>query len=103
MKELRHLLHDEIKSAKEQHIPKEKKMIATLVICRGHKFYQLNKVTQEITEAEFDDVIVDIKKPEAVKKQLIIKPEHLYTSALNKKNALKHFKNMIAREKGYPV
>ena len=97
------LMEEPVKMAVEKEIPKVKQKVASIHPHPGHRFFQLNKATREISEPEFEDIVVDITKPDHVIKKIIIKEGHLYTSALNKKNAEKHFKKMILREKGYPV
>lgn len=105
MKELRDVSMNSIhlSSKIEREIPKVKQKVASINPCSGHSFFQLNKSTLEISLPAFEDVVVDITKPDRVVKKIVIKENHLYTSALNKKNAEKHFKKMILREKGYPI
>jgi len=103
MKELEPKKQDIKHPSEERQVVKKLQHVSSIKMHRGHKFFQLCLATQEITEVEFDDVLVRYDESGNARKKVVIKPQHLYTSALNKKNAEKHFKNMILRSKGYPV
>lgn len=84
------LISDEIKI--EKPIKKETKLIATLKPERGHKCYEINTLTNEITEAEFfDDYVTMFSSSYERKKKLKIKENCFYITALNKKNAFKKY------------
>lgn len=84
-------IQSEIITEKEQ--KKEIKLIGRIKPHPGHTLYQVNVTTLECTEAEFEKS--DIKYEDAIKnkkpivKKVLIKPNCLYISALNRKNVLK--------------
>lgn len=59
----------------------------------GHKIYELNLVTLDMTELEDSDMTT-----EGEKKVVVIKDNHLYCTALNEKNAIKRFNKMVPGE-----
>jgi hypothetical protein len=76
----------------KKEVEKKLQKLATIKPQRGHKLFEVNSETKEITEAEFE--ILDIKYEDArdnkqVRKKVICKPGHIYVSALNKKNVIK--------------
>lgn len=66
------------------------KMIGQTTMKAGHKLWELQVETGDITIATYDDDLAV-----SGKKKLTIKPNCLYTAALNKKNAFKHFLKMV--------
>jgi hypothetical protein len=90
----------EIKNEKQQQ--KKYELIGRIKPHSGHKCFEYNPETGKISEAEFQSVTVDYIKASkgdlSELKRVLVKPGHLYTTALNKVNALKHFKNMNSRK-----
>lgn len=79
----------EIKPVKQEKL----KRLGSIKIYKGHTLWEINVKTGEINEAEFneDSKAVFGKKGKTAKK-LIIKKGMYYESALNRKNALRKFK-----------
>lgn len=69
--------------------------LATINPHKGHILYEFNLIKKEITVAEFDKQDVEMLKLKkewtGVTKKVIVKPDCIYISALNKKNAIKKF------------
>jgi len=98
MKELEQYskVSEEIKAVKP--IKKELKKIGSINPQRGHKCWQINKLTNEIIEAEyFDDYITMFSNSYERKKKLKIKENCFYITALNKQNALKKYKQIFVK------
>lgn len=101
MKELEIIKKEEIVIVDEQ--KKELKHIAQLKPSPGHKCFELNIETGEIKEAEFNVLPVAYpagklrKMSIGVQKKIVIKEKHLYTTALNVKNAIKRFTKMTSK------
>jgi hypothetical protein len=75
---------------------KEKKheLIGQIVPHEGHSLFELNIKTKEIKKAQFTAIEKDVyifSKGIKHKKQVIVNEDCVYISALNKKNAIKHF------------
>lgn len=74
-------------------IKKELKLIGTLKPQKGHKCFEINTITNEISEAEFyEDYVSMFSSSYERKKKLKVKENCIYITALNKKNAMKKFK-----------
>jgi len=69
--------------------------IGTLKPQKGHTLFEMNVVTQEIVIAKFEDIVIDfnsaLKGNYSKKQKVIINPNCIYVTALNKKNAAKKF------------
>lgn len=62
---------------------------------RGHKVYQLDTETGEVTEAHVEGRVIELPNGRTeIRKQIFIRDKFLYVSALNKKNAVKRFARM---------
>ena len=62
---------------------------------KGHRLFQLNTETGEVTEAHVEGKIVEMPNGrKEIRKQVFIREKFLYISALNKKNAIKRFARM---------
>lgn len=62
---------------------------------RGHRLYQLNTETGEVTEAHVEGKVIELPDGrKEIRKQIFIRDKYLYVSALNKKNAIKRFARM---------
>ena len=93
MKEVEKLYKDELKVAEERQIEKKFKLVAQLRPMPGHKCFQLNVRSGEITLAKFKEIKPEFNPNTKVttwRKTLIQEPDCLYVTALNKKNAIKH-------------
>jgi Uma2 family endonuclease len=62
---------------------------------KGHRLFQLNTETGEVTEAHVEGKLVEMPDGrKEIRKQVFIREKYLYISALNKKNAIKRFARM---------
>jgi hypothetical protein len=78
-------------------IKKKTKLLGSLYPQKGHKCFEINNLTLEINEAKFESVtinITSISQENYVNKKLLVKENCTYITALNKKNAMKKFKNV---------
>lgn len=88
MRELKPKDKIEIAVKKKQQI--EHQLLGKVRPRNGHKVFEINIETLEVNEAKFSPVtalVFGVVK----NKEIIIKKNHVYISALNKKNALKKF------------
>ncbi len=99
MKEIELPVKDEIKVHAEKEQEKQTKLVYRMRPKQGHKCFQYDRDTNELTFAEFETVAVDFaaatKGNMALKKKLIVKENCIYVTALNKKNALKHVNKQL--------
>jgi len=126
MKELNQPIKDKVNIVDQRQVEKQT-LVGTLRPKPGHKCYQLDLSTKEITEAEYREVNVELTKETVsilpgvevinrktdkkigvtlnagVKKELVVKPNCLYTVALNPKNADKKFHGMLGLPYLQPV
>lgn len=80
----------EIQVEKQQEIKQE--YIGNIMPHNGHTLFEMDLETNEIKEAEFEKELTAIAfDGQQHNKRLVLKPNHIYCSALNKKNAKKHF------------
>lgn len=93
MKELEHIdkTSEEIQAVKP--IIKEEKLIGKLIPKKGHRCYEINVKTGEMNEVVFsrNDVTFLGKRVREIK----TKPDCVYITALNKRNAGEKMKKMI--------
>lgn len=83
---------DEIKENAEP----TNKFVGSVTPSRGHRVYQLDTETGEITEAHVEGKIVELPNGRTeIRKQIFIRDKFLYVSALNKRNAVKRFARMV--------
>lgn len=62
---------------------------------KGHRLFQLNTETGEVTEAHVEGKLIEMPDGrKEIRKQVFIREKYLYISALNKKNAIKRFARM---------
>ena len=78
----------------------EHKLIGSLKPHKGHTCYEMNLATRTIKPAVFEEVTTTFPTPgntvrPMVRKKLIIQPDCIYCTALNTKNALKRFIQML--------
>jgi|GEM_PF-2617850 len=83
---------------------KTEKLIHSIRPHKGHTLFEINPVTGKCVPAVFEsiDTTFPLNKAAAkikigVRKKVIAKPDCLYISALNKKNALIKFFNMVGK------
>lgn len=67
----------------------EHQKIGSIVPHKNHKVFEINKETLEIKEAEYSNTTYHAFSEN--KKEIIVSDDCVYISAMNKKNALKHF------------
>ena len=83
----------ETKDEKQQE--KKQVYIGTKVLKRGHLLWEVNSATMETIPVTFEIVAADYvsatKGDTSGKRKLVTKAGCMYFSALNKKNAQKHF------------
>ena len=62
---------------------------------KGHRLFQLNTETGEVTEAHVEGKLIEMPDGrKEIRKQVFIREKFLYISALNKNNAIKRFARM---------
>lgn len=101
MKELED--HSKDKLAIQAEVSEEKRLqlLETIWYRPGHTIYEFNVLTLEITHAKIitEPVVAPLTKFERAthryKSRVIIKENCVYTSALNTKNALRKFGNLL--------
>lgn len=92
MKETELSKHDtNIEVSVKQQKQVEHQFLGKIIPHQGHKLWQINKETLEIEEAKFTNTTYKMFGEN--KKEIVVKDEFAYVSALNKKNALKKYKN----------
>ena len=95
MKPDRIILDEADKIQTIQEIPDEsQKLIDSITPYKGHTLFEIDCNTGEITVAEYEEVNASFIAC-GVRKKIIIKPNRLYISCLNKKSAKKKFINWL--------
>jgi len=91
MRELQPHTKDRLEVQAEAEKKRELKLLGTVKPQAGHKLWQYNTVTGELTEAEYEQVNIDFvaatKGEIASHRRVIVKDGCRYMLALNKKNA----------------
>lgn len=73
----------------------ETKLLGSISPKKGHRLFQLDTETGEVTEAHVEGKLVEMPDGrKEIRKQVFIRDKFLYISALNKKNAIKRFARM---------
>jgi hypothetical protein len=73
----------------------ETKLLGSVSPSKGHRLFQLDTETGEVTEAHVEGKLVEMPDGrKEIRKQVFIRDKFLYISALNKKNAIKRFARM---------
>ena len=73
----------------------ETKFLGSVSPNKGHKIYQLDTETGEISEAHVEGKIIELPDGrKEIRKQIFVRDKFLYVSALNKRNAIKRFARM---------
>lgn len=97
MKELQKKEKDQIENVKQVAIEKQTVLLGTARPKKGHTMFEYNYKEKTIVKAEFDELPA-VKFTDAANglksalKKITKKPDCIYVSALNKKNALKVLK-----------
>lgn len=99
MKELNEKKIDHNQIQIQGEIKKNLALHTSVKIHRGQKVWELDLDTRKISEAEITEVAYGLSKDAAgqnmIHKKVIHKPNHLYTVAINKKNAERKFIDML--------
>lgn len=90
MKELEHKDKDNIEISVNKQQEKEYTLIGNIVPHEGHTIWEINKETLEVTKAKF--VSTNYYMFGDNKKEIAVKQNCAYVSALNEKNALNKYK-----------
>jgi hypothetical protein len=93
-----------IEAQKQQE--KEIRFLGSIIPHSGHICYELNLKTLIISKAKFMPEVIEFKdgfskNKAAKKKSVMVDKECIYASALNKKNAAKHFGRMLGKKVAY--
>lgn len=86
---------NKIEISVKKEVQVEKELIGKILPHRGHALFEINIETDEVQEAMFIPLPTFLKFGEEIqkpKKQVLIRDGYTYVSALNKKNALKKYK-----------
>lgn len=95
MKELEQQVQDKTEVAAVAPVATEKKLLGRIKYHKGHTFWELDYQTGEIRKAE---VKWTARPDGSVSGKVDVKPGNYYASALNEKNARKHFIRLIGRQ-----
>lgn len=103
MKETTQIKNDlEIVSQVKQNQEKQTKFIGRLLPQSGHKCFELNIKTGVISLAKFKEEAINFDDAKqgiiSTTKKVIINENCKYVTALNKKNAVKHFNNLLKKQ-----
>jgi hypothetical protein len=97
-------LPEEIEIVDQKQVKKTHQLIATITPHRGHKLWEVNVLTREVKEAEYEVEAVDFAKASkgemAKRKKVIQKPGFVYLSALNEKNVWKKLRKQFQKSVG---
>lgn len=98
MKELQQRIVDDTSNVLEQRPVIKNEVLVRLRPRKGHRCYEMNLATGQVEEAEVVETAAilthDPHVPKVVKK-VLIKPNCIYTTALNKQNAFRHLIKQI--------
>jgi hypothetical protein len=103
MKEINNIIQDKIEIVKQVNQKKQLQYLGSLKPNKNHQIFQLclNTGIVELVKFEsltlvFNETDKKIKRLTAIPtKKIVVKEQHLYTSALNLKNAVNKFKKML--------
>ena len=85
---------DKLNVKVEVPVRSEQQHFATLDVQKGHKCFEMNLTTKEITLAEFENTDYELND-NRVRSKLVAKSNCIYATALNQKNAAKKFVKML--------
>jgi hypothetical protein len=88
---------DQIEIVAQSQVKKRKEHLGKLRLHKGQNLYELNLATLDITIPAIKDV--GLRLDGSVKKEYLIKENHLYVVALNQANAERKFLNMARKIK----
>jgi hypothetical protein len=97
-----HVVHQKNSEPVEEvvQVKKGRRYKGRYVLKSGHKIWEINLVTNECKEAEYDkDINVDFQTKNTVK-VLVEKENCIYIPCLNEENARKKFDKIITKVKG---
>ena len=73
----------------------ETKFLGSVSPSKGHRIYQMDTETGEISEAHVEGKLIELPDGrKGIRKQIFVRDKFLYVSALNKRNAVKRFARM---------
>ena len=81
---------DKVVITSQREIEKQLKKVGKIIPHRGHTLFKYNRVTEEMSEAIFEDTVVEYNPdPRKMKanRRVMVEKDCVYVSALNKKNA----------------
>jgi hypothetical protein len=93
MKELEPKSETKIEVSIKQKKQIQHELIGKIILHEGHIIWQINNETLEVEVAKFANATYHLGGKN--KKEIIIKKGHTYIGALNKKNALKKYKQGV--------
>lgn len=96
MKELESIQKDKQEISVQKKQQKEKELIGQIKPKPGHRIFEINTETGKVQEATFTQEI-NFSLTGKNNKQIFVQPKCIYISALNKKNAVKHYTNHLKR------
>lgn len=83
----------EVKATKP--IQKQKELLGSLHPHKGHKCFEINTITQEVEEVTYKDIVYEFNR--GVRKEINVKENHVYITALNRENAIKKYNKLKGR------
>jgi len=98
MKPDRIILDETDKLQVVQQIPdKTQLLIDSIIPFKGHTLFEINCSTGEILKAEYEEINAGFINGN-VRKKILVKPNCLYISCLNKKSAKKKYLNWVIQK-----
>lgn len=96
MKELEGTKRDKTELQVQKQQEKKATLVGQITPHRGHKMFSVNTVTGFVKEAEYDKTCETVYViGQSNNKRIMIEKDCVYISALNKKNAIKHYKKQL--------
>lgn len=95
MKELNEHIKDKLSLPGDHQNIKQLKLLASFILKKGMKVWELNYVKGEIKEVEYKTEAVTING--RIRKQLMQQVDCIYTAAINKKNAERKFRDILLK------
>jgi hypothetical protein len=99
MKEIQPLIADELEVSVVKPIKTDVKLIGRLKPKPGQTCFKLNLCTGEVSIATFESKDIHyskiVKGDMVVRNKLLVEKDCIYTTALNKFNAIKHFRRIL--------
>lgn len=111
---------DKVVIVGQKEVEKQQKLVGSLRVKKGHTIYEVNIKNHTVAPAEFEEGAADYRKevkteksrgvgilsidggvkrvvldrPDAIRRKIIRKPDCIYISALNKKNAYRKLEKL---------